>query len=99
MPVEELLVESLSPRDRAFAFVAAAWMAGIDEDVDPEEQKLLDRAADLLELGERRAELARVARDLPPRKDGAWSDDIAALFRAIPRRLENDESIDVAFGS
>src|SRR3954469_1546298 len=44
MPVEELLVEGLSARDKAFAFVAAAWMSGVDADVDEKEQQLLEKA-------------------------------------------------------
>ena len=100
MPVDELLVEGLSPRDKAFAFVAAAWMAGIDEEVDPKEQELLDRAADLLGLTSgRKAELTSVAKDLPARKERSWSHELVSLFRAIPQRLEGDgtETFEVAF--
>src|SRR5438105_14906730 len=50
MPVEELLVDSLGSRDKAFLYVAAAWLAGIDDDVDPQEQALLDKAGGLLGL-------------------------------------------------
>ncbi len=101
MPVEELLVDSLGARDKAFLYVAAAWMANIDEDVDPKEQALLDKTAQLLGITSgRRNELAGIARDLPPRKEKrAWADEIVSLFRAIPQRLEGDgtETFEVAF--
>jgi uncharacterized membrane protein YebE (DUF533 family) len=100
MPIDELLVESLGPRDRAFAFVAASWMAGIDDDVDPKEQAILDRAAELLGLtAERKAELAGVSKDLARKKERSWSQELVSLFRAIPQRLEGDgsESFEVAF--
>ncbi len=101
MPVDELLVDSLGARDRAFLYTAAAWMSGVDEDVDPKEQALLDKAGALLGLSTaRREELAQIARDLPPRKDRQWAEEVAALFRAIPQRLEGDgtETFEVAFG-
>jgi uncharacterized membrane protein YebE (DUF533 family) len=101
MTVDELLVESLSPRDRAFAFVAARWMAGIDEDVDPKEEELLEKVASAFGIGaDRRTELVQVAKDLPPRGDRSWSDELVSLFRAIPARLEGGgEEIEVSFGS
>ncbi len=100
MPVEELLVENLSARDKAFAFVAAAWISGVDADVDEKEQALLEKAASILGLSsERKAELLRVARDLEPlRKGGAsWTNEIVTLFRAIPQRLEGEGDYEVAF--
>jgi uncharacterized membrane protein YebE (DUF533 family) len=106
MPVEELLVEGLSSRDKSFAFVAAAWMSGVDAEVDTKEQQLLDKAADLLELNAaRKIELLQIARDLEPlRKSGtsagsesSWTNEIVALFRAIPARLEGDGEFEVAF--
>jgi uncharacterized membrane protein YebE (DUF533 family) len=100
IPVDELLVDSLGQRDRAFLYVAAAWMSGVDDEVDPKEQALLDKAGALLGLADaRRDELAQIARDLPSRKDRAWAEEIGQLFRAIPQRLEGDgtETFDVAF--
>jgi uncharacterized membrane protein YebE (DUF533 family) len=100
MPVEELLVDSLGARDKAFLYVAAAWMAGIDDEVDPKEQQLLDKAGELLGFSsDRRNELSRIVRDLPPRKDREWADEVISLFRAIPQRLEGDgsETFEVAF--
>lgn len=100
MTVDELLVEALTPKDKAFAFVAARWMAGIDEDVDPKEEELLEKVASVFGFdGDRKAELVRIAKDLPPRGERSWQDDIVTLFRAIPARLEGDgEGIEVAFG-
>ncbi|HVJ90843.1 MAG TPA: DUF533 domain-containing protein [Labilithrix sp.] len=100
--VDELLVDGLSARDKAFAYVAAAWMSGVDDDVDAKEEELLARAGKLLGFtDQRRAELARIARDLEPlRKDKrSWTTEIVALFKAIPVRLEGDgtESFEVAF--
>ena len=101
MPVEELLVEGLSPRDRAFAFIAAVWMSGVDSEVDEKEKALLDKAAALLEIdAARRTELTQIARDLEPiqRGKGSWSKEIITLFKAIPQRLEGGEEVEVAFG-
>jgi uncharacterized membrane protein YebE (DUF533 family) len=100
MPVEELLVETLSSRDKAFAFVAAAWMSGVDSEVDEKEQALLEKAAALFGLGDaRKAELAQIARDLEPLRKGAgsWANELVALFRAIPQRLEGEGEYEVAF--
>ena len=94
LPVDEILAESLGARERAFAYVAAAWMANIDDSVDPKEQETLDRVATLFELtSARQLELAAIARDLPPRKEEAsWANEVVALFKAIPQRLEADPS-------
>jgi uncharacterized membrane protein YebE (DUF533 family) len=100
MPIEELLVENLTPRDRAFAFVAAAWMSGVDAQVDTKEQQLLEKAASLLDLSAaRKTELLRVARDLEPLRkgEGAWAKELVALFKAIPQRLEGEGDYEVAF--
>jgi uncharacterized membrane protein YebE (DUF533 family) len=100
--VDELLVDELSPRDKAFAYVAAAWMSGVDEDVDPKEEELLNKAGLLLGFTEdRRSELESIARDLQSlRKDKkSWATEVVALFKAIPVRLEGDgtENFEVAF--
>jgi uncharacterized membrane protein YebE (DUF533 family) len=102
VPVEQILFDTLSTRDRAFAYVAGAWMAGVDEDVDPKEEEILDRVASMLGFSPaRRAELERIARDLEPPKDGKreWAKEIARLFRSIPPRLEEptDDDIEVVF--
>ncbi len=101
IPVEELLPEQLSARDKAFAFVAAAWLSGVDSKVDDKEVAMLDRAAHVLGLGaERKAELVRLARDLEPLRAGketSWANELVALFRAIPQRLEGDGEYEVVF--
>jgi len=100
--LDELLLDELSPRDKAFAYVAAAWLSGVDDEVDAKEEEMLNKLAALLGFTEaRRAELATIARDLEPlRKDKAsWTTEIVALFKAIPARLEGDgtEAFEVAF--
>lgn len=100
--VDELLLDELSPRDKAFAYVAAAWLSGVDDEVDAKEAELLDKVSNLLGLTDaRRAELAQVARDLEPlRKDKqSWANEVVTLFKAIPSRLEGDgtETFEVAF--
>lgn len=101
MPIDELLVENLSPRDKAFAFVAAVWLSGVDEDVDAREQELLDRAADLFGFSaERKKELVQIARDLEPLRKGStsWTKELVTLFKAIPARLEGGgDTYEVAF--
>ncbi len=102
MPVDELLVDELSARDKAFAFVAASWLSGVDDDVDEKEKALLAHAASALGFtDDRRIELARIAQDLLPLREGkaSWTSEILALFRAIPSRLEGDgtENFEVAF--
>lgn len=100
--IDELLFDTLSARDKAFAYVAAVWMSGVDAEVDPKEQDLLDQLAETLALTpDRRSELAGIARDLEPLRKGkkSWAEELIALFKAIPQRLEGDgrESFEVAF--
>ena len=98
--LEELLLDGLSARDKAFAFVAATWMTGVDDDIDPKEQDTLDKLAELLGFtSDRKKELTAIARDLESVRGEDWSQDVIKLFRAIPQRLEGDgsESFEVAF--
>jgi uncharacterized membrane protein YebE (DUF533 family) len=103
VPVDQILFDTLSPRDRAFAFIAAAWMAGVDDDVDPKEEELLDRLAATLGFAPtRKAELLQIARELQPPADGGrhWASEIERLFRAIPPQLEEaagEDEIEVVF--
>lgn len=101
MPVEELLVDTLSDRDKAFAYVAAVWMSGADADVDDKEKALLEKLVDVLALpAARRTELEQIAKDLEPLRRGgkSWASEIAMLFKAIPQRLEGDADAEVTFG-
>lgn len=101
LSVDELLLDALSPRDKAFAFVAAVWMTGVDDDVDDKEKELLEQVATQLAFtAERKAELTQIARDLEPIQRGSWASELVTLFKAIPARLEGDgsEAVDVAFG-
>ncbi len=100
--LEELLVEELSARDKAFAYVAAAWLAGVDDNVHAKEEELLGKLGSVLGLTDaRRNELAGIARDLEPlrKDDKSWAAEIVTLFKAIPARLEGDgtENYEVAF--
>lgn len=101
--VDEVLFDTLSPRDKAFAFVAAVWMTGVDDAVDPKEQQMLDKIGDAFGFTpERKAELVTMARELEPCKKGgdrSWTSELVALFKAIPQRLEGsgNETFEVAF--
>lgn len=100
--IDELLVEELSTRDKAFAYVAAAWLTGVDDDIDPKEEAVLDQIGTAFGFtDERRAELGRIARDLESLRKGkkSWATEVVALFKAIPGRLEGDgtETFEVAF--
>jgi hypothetical protein len=107
MELDLLLLDTLSPRDRAFAYVAAAWMSGVDEDVDEKETELLDQLGDRLGFdAARKAELELIAREMPAHgkrsparpseaRDRAhvnWSEEVIKLFKAIPPRLEREGS-------
>jgi tellurite resistance protein len=99
--LSELLLEPLSQHDRAFAFVAAAWMARADGQLDPKEQTVLDEIATALGLSkEREAELGAIAKALPIAADGTrrWSEEITNLFKAIPRQLDPSGDVDVSLG-
>ncbi len=100
LPLDQVLVSNLRPLERSFAFVAAAWLAGVDEDVDPKEQDRLSEIQSVLELDEARAsELRQIAKELQRPKDGSWASDLVGLFKAIPVRLEasDAEEVEVAF--
>ncbi len=102
LPLEQILVDSLSPRDRSFAYVAAVWMSGVDDDVDPKEQQSLDHIASRLGIDAARGEelraLALELLHLHKGKDD-WADELSTLFKSIPARLEasDAEEVEVAF--
>jgi uncharacterized membrane protein YebE (DUF533 family) len=100
--LDGVLVEALSAHERAYAYVAATWMTGVDDDVDERERGALDHVGDLLEIdAARRAELSAIARDLLHLHRGKkqWANDLATLFRSIPKRLDVDgaEELEVDF--
>ncbi len=97
LPFDQILFEGLSARDQAFAYVAAVWMSGVDDDLDEKEKALLDRLAKEFGFGnEHRAELDAIAKDLGRAKGGRqWGDEIVALFKAIPPRLEKAQPDDI----
>ena len=102
LPIEQILLDTLSAKERAFVYVSAAWMAGVDEEVDPKEEELLQRAASIMGFSAaRKAELERIAHDLEPAGEGGrqWAQEIERLFRAIPPRLEevDAEEVEVVF--
>lgn len=95
--VDEVSFGKLSAREGAFAYVAAAWMAGIDENLEDKEREMLDKIAGHLKLdGDRQKQLEEVAKGLEPLPDGKrnWSDEITKLFRAIPPQLEAEPADD-----
>jgi uncharacterized membrane protein YebE (DUF533 family) len=97
IPVEQILFENLSPRDKSFAYVAAVWMSGVDDNVDEKEKAMVEKIAEELGFGaDHKKELDAIAADLA--KTGAdrkWQDEIVALFKAIPPRLEKVQPGDV----
>jgi uncharacterized membrane protein YebE (DUF533 family) len=101
--IDTVRAERLSPRDRDFAYVAAAWMCDADDDVGEKEEAMLDRLAGLFGIqGVRKAQLEGVARNLPRVASGGrhWADEVVKLFKAIPPRLEDapeGEEIEVTF--
>lgn len=102
LPLDQILVDALSPRDRSFAYVAAVWLTGVDEEVDPKEQESLEQVASRLSIDAARAdELRSLARELLHLHKGKddWADELATLFKSIPARLEasDAEEVEVAF--
>jgi uncharacterized membrane protein YebE (DUF533 family) len=96
MPLDQILLDTLTPRDKAFAYVAATWMSGVDEDVDAKEKLILDMVANRFGFGaERRAELEAIAKDLGKGEKRNWGDEVVKLFKAIPPRLEEAAPGDV----
>jgi uncharacterized membrane protein YebE (DUF533 family) len=100
VPLDQLLLDDLSTRDKAMAFVAAAWMTNVDDDVDDREKAMLDELAEQLGFGEtHERELIQHARDLHHIRKGKekhhWADELMTLLKAIPPRLEEIEEGDV----
>ena len=89
--LEQLNLSKLTTRERAFAFVAAAWMAHVDEVLDPKEKDLLSRLGEKLEFTpEQQETYSNIAASLRPLPSGvaSWADQITRLFKTIPAELE-----------
>ncbi len=97
-PLRDLKLAELAPQDAEFAYVAAAWLARVDDSVEEEEWDLLAEIGELLEMDiDRREELTKFALDLEPPGEGeSWASGIVALFKAIVTMVEDDE-VEVAF--
>ena len=104
VPLDQVMIESLSTRDKAFAYVAAVWMTKLDETLDPKEEALLAEMAEKIGFGDtHRKELDAIATELATVGKGKnkfrWADEIMTLFKAIPPRLEklDDSDVEVVF--
>ncbi|HEX4511947.1 MAG TPA: DUF533 domain-containing protein [Polyangiaceae bacterium] len=97
LPLDQILFEGLSAKDKSFAYVAAVWMMNADENVDDKEKAMVDEIASTFGLAdETKKELDAIAKDLSKSgKDRKWQDEIVALFKAIPPRLEKAQPGDV----
>jgi hypothetical protein len=99
--LDSLDVDNLTTRERAFAFVSAAWMAHVDDTLDPKEEELLGRIGAKLQFTpEQQAEYLNMARNLQPLPAGvtSWADQITRLFKTIPAELEEPgEAFEVVF--
>ncbi len=95
MPLDSLYYDDLSARDREFAYVAAAWMAGADEEMHEKEEALLDQLGKHLGLSAvRKGELEAIARNMPRERERAWSEEVTGLFKTIATRLAPAPSTD-----
>jgi hypothetical protein len=72
-------------------------MMNADENVDDKEKAMVDEIASTFGLAdETKKELDAIAKDLSKSgKDRKWQDEIVALFKAIPPRLEKAQPGDV----
>ncbi len=97
LPLDQILFEGLSAKDKSFAYVAAVWMMNADEKVDDKEKAMVEKIASTFGFAdETKKELDAIAKDLAKSgKDRKWQDEIAALFKAIPPRLEKAQPGDV----
>jgi hypothetical protein len=100
--LDAVLLDTFSPRDAAFAFVAASWMTSIDANVDPKEEKMIDDLAHKLSLSEQqRTELTAIAKSLADEKKAKnkfrWADEMMSLFKAIPAKIYQEADVEVVF--
>lgn len=101
-PLDQLLFDTVSEHDRAFAYVAAVWMAGADDKIDPKEEALLAEIVTRLGISaEQLKTLGPIARDLP-KHDGqrSWAQEISSIFQSIPRQIHGidaTEDVEIVF--
>lgn len=101
LPLDQILFDDLSTRDKSFAYVAAVWMMNADENVDDKEKAMVETIASNFGFADdHKKELDAIAKDLSASssksgKDRKWQDEIVALFKAIPPRLEKAQPGDV----
>jgi uncharacterized membrane protein YebE (DUF533 family) len=97
LPLDQILFEGLSAKDKSFAYVAAVWMMNADENVDDKEKAMVEKIASNFGFADdHKKELDAIAKDLSKSgKDRKWQDEIVALFKAIPPRLEKAQPGDV----
>jgi tellurite resistance protein len=101
VPLAQIGLSALSARDQAFAYVAAAWMAHIDNKLDSKEEAMLDELGTKLGFSrERQQELVTISRGLEGLPAGArnWGQEITKLFKAIPPELEELDAQDFVEG-
>ena len=91
-PASELKFARATDREKAFGFVAGAWMARVDGKLDPKEAELLKTVGDAMGFSEaRRIELSSLAEHLSPVPapgKGKWSEHIEDLFKAVLVQLD-----------
>lgn len=104
LPVDQLLLEALTLEERTFAFVAASWLAAVDDRIDVRELGVLELAREQLGFTAVRAEELRaiavdVANEHAPQAHDSttWAHELVTLFRAIPTRLRGGHAIQVTF--
>lgn len=94
----DLSLDTLGKRDAEFAYVAAAWLARVDDSVEEEEWDLLAEIGEVFEMDvNRREELTQLALELDAPADGDnWSSGIVELFKTIVNTVEHEE-VELAF--
>jgi tellurite resistance protein len=100
-PLSQIGVSLLGARDQAFAYVAAAWLAHVDNKLDPKEEEMLGELGAKLGFSpERQKELVTIAKGLEGLPAGArnWGQEITKLFKAIPPELEELDAQDLVEG-
>jgi uncharacterized membrane protein YebE (DUF533 family) len=89
--IEHLFLDELSPREREFVYVAAAWICGADTDIISEKEEAhLDELARALALHPlKKAHLERFARTFEPPLHGRrdWHHELVELFDGVAKAV------------